>query len=261
MAERRLTRTGGGREVLSRLRAPPFWVLPFVLIALGLLALSGHAAARCFGVPETTEEEPAWALGLRVESAHGLWDLAYLGVDSRATDGFDPDFDVIEAIFERGLDPQADTIALFVYFFYPENPEAAKGTDNPTATVALTRSVVPPRDTVTWPLRVAYSFPGEMVLTLFWSPEAVRQSDFVIDLVTPFDGAVSMADAATYSFEATPGFYDFTLQARAKSSLGPPGESVLLAGVLAASAVTVGAILWLRRAGRRREPPQGRGEA
>ncbi len=256
-----MTRTGGDREVLGRLRAPPFWVLPFVLVALGLLPCRATPPPVASLSPRPRRRSRPGPSGCVLRAPTALWDLAYLGVDSRAADGFDPDFVVIEAVFERGLDPRADTIAIFVYFFDPANPGAANGTENPAATVALTRSVVPPRGNITWPQLVAYSFPGEMVVTLFWSPEAVRQSDFVMDFVTPFDGAVSMADAATYSFEATAGFYDFTLQASAKSSLGSPWELVLRVAVPAAYAVAVGAVLWFRRAGRGRKPPEGREEA
>jgi hypothetical protein len=228
---------------------PSAYLKVVVPVLLSIILLTGGADARCFGVPEETEEEPSWSLGLRVESSHGLWNLAYLGIDSRATAGFDPDFDAVEPIFERGLDPQRDTLGLFLYFFYPENRDSAQGVSNPDATVALTRSVVPPCNRVTWPLRVAYFFPGETVLTLFWSPQAVRDSGFEMDLILPSGERVSMTSASTYSFLATPGFYDFLIEAVEMPS--PPLDPLMAVGLTAYAAV-VGVILWLRRLRKRR---------
>ncbi len=222
------------------------------LLLLITLALPPHVAARCFGVPQGTEEpseEGEWSLTIEVASSNGFMTSATLGVDPAATEGYDREFDAIEPLFlfvPRGGDVE---LTLYAYFYYPDNQETAVGSSiNPEATVGLTTSVIDPQANMTWPLQVVYLFREDVFINMSWDANRTRQlGGYSVELLTPLDEIVPMAEVSSYSFLASTGTYDFTISAISETG-GPAPERLLIGGVITAYALAMAIILLLRRA-------------
>ncbi len=222
------------------------------LLLLITLVLPPYVAARCFGVPQTTEEpseEGEWSLTIEVTSANGYSASATLGVDLEATEGYDREFDAIEPLFlfvPRGGETE---LTLYAYFYYPDNPETAVGiVIDPAVTVGLTTSVIDPQANMTWPLQVIYLLREDILINLGWDENRTRQlGGYLVELLTPFGEILPMAEVSSYSFFASTGAYDFAIRAISETE-GPAPERLLIGGIITAYALAVAVILLLRRA-------------
>jgi hypothetical protein len=239
----------------SRRRLVLTFQLSAALLLLTMAVLPPHVAARCFGVPEASEEpsrEGSWSLRIQVTTANGFSTVVTLGVDPNATDGYDRAFDAVEPIFT--LQPRSTNVefTLYAYFYYPDNPETAGGSSvYPEATVGLRTSIIGFSDNMTWPLQIAYLFEEDTVINLRWDANGTRQlRGYVMELFTPAGEVLPMSGISNYSFPASPGIYDFII--RALSTDGQTGfEGQPIVASVTAYVFVLLLIIGLRRMRRR----------
>ncbi|MFQ5908119.1 MAG: hypothetical protein ACE5JE_04735 [Thermoplasmata archaeon] len=206
---------------------------PAWAVLILLLLLSGAAHARCFGVPEDTEE--VWAVPLYATSEFGFEDEAVFGVVRGATKLLERGLDEVEGA--AGSDTQ---VRAFLFLEQLLRFPPAK----------LNKSFIAPADDMIWVLGVEYREERPSVVTLRWLADEVRGASPQVGLrLVDGNTSVDMLATASYAFDATVGTRSFRIEATALDETGDTLLFIIL--VLAAYGGLTAIFLLLRRRGRR----------
>lgn len=200
-----------------------------------LLLLSGAAHARCFGVPEDTEE--LWAVPLYATSELGFEDEAVFGVVRGATKLLERGLDEVEGA--AGPDTQ---VRVFLFLEQLLRFPPAK----------LNKSFIAPTNDMLWVLGVEYQEERSSEVMLRWLADEVRGASPQVGLrLVDENTSVDMLAAPSYTYNATMGTRSFRIEATALDETGDALFFILL--VLAAYGGITAIFLFLRRRGRRSE--------
>ncbi len=179
-----------------------------VLIGFILLLANGHAAARCFGVPEDRDLFVLWSVSVVATSESGDTDSGTFGIAPGATNLYEAGLDIFE--------PPPDGETRLRLFFFLEQvlkfPPAK-----------FDQSYIAPSDFMDWVMKVEYRGTDPVQITLTWDVQEVLEASepFYLRMI---DGATSidMLSTSSYVYEATPGTRAFKVVAepREESSGG-----------------------------------------
>lgn len=213
----------------------------FLALVLGfgavVIILPGHAAARCFGVPESEEVGLGWYVNLTVSSEDGLSDTAQFGAAAGARDIFDTTVDTLEQnLTDRPL---------LLYFALETDPGFIRR-GYTTAITNVSVNSVTERETE-WPLVVEYREDPIRRFTLSWDAgEAKKVPDSWNLTIGPKgegpEGRVDMRTTNAISFDMGPGVQEFQIYGTntpAEPTLSLPAET------LATAALVYGALMGL----------------
>lgn len=214
-------------------------IVPIFLLLIGLG--SGHALARCFGVPEgPVEPGPGWRVHLNAE-VEGYADDADFGVAEGASINFEPGLDAIENFSERK--------PFYLYFRYPF-PD--------TKSNFFTVSIIRTADRLYWPLRLDVRESGPLAITISWPSEQVANisSEWALSLVGPSGERFDMRQVDAISLVVEEGVHVLRITASRDDAGSPTLEITVLA--LVAYGVALAVLLLLRRERKRRrvQPPR-----
>ncbi|MBI4416999.1 MAG: hypothetical protein HY557_08450 [Euryarchaeota archaeon] len=210
--------------------------IPFVLATVAALsALSDHAAARCFGVPE--EIGPAWYVHLNATTADGTRDGAEFGAAKGATEFFDDGLDIYEP------DPGDRPISLFLRIGAGE-----------ITFVRVNVSVNDDFATTIWPLAFEYRGEGPTRILLEWSAADIALvPDSWTLIIRPVGiGPIDMRVESSVGVLGNPGVTSAWIYGKNVPSAVPPLSSEALAVAVVAYAALVAAALYLRARRRKR---------
>lgn len=214
-------------------RASHLQLIASVFLLATLLG-SGHALARCFGVPdEPVEPGPGWRVHLTAESG-GYADGADFGVGDEASINFEPGLDAIEN-FTGGM-------PFYLYFRYPF-PD--------TKVNYFTISIVKTADRLYWPLRLDVRVDGPLDVTIRWTQEQVANvsAEWTLTFVGPDGDRIDMRETGEITLAVGRGVHALRVDAlRSDDQLTSPELTVLVVLVYGAA---VAIILVMRRRRRR----------
>lgn len=236
----------------------------FLVVVLGfgaaVIILPGHAAARCFGVPESEEVGPGWYVNLTVSSEDGLSDTAQFGAAAGARDIFDTLVDTLEQnVTDRPL---------LLYFALETDPGFIRR-GYTTAITNVSVNSVTERETK-WPLVVEYPEGPVRRFTLSWDASEVDKVPDSWNLtigpaVADPEDRVDMRTTNAISFEMGPGVQEFPIygvNTPADPTLSLPAETLATAALVYGGLMGLVIALRARRKSRRvsadREGREGR---
>lgn len=227
---------------LTRLRRHLSSALFTGLVLSGaFFVVPGHAAARCFGVPEPGPIGPGWSVNLTLTAPDGQGDSARFGAFEGATPFEDEGLDLPQD-FSNG--------SLYLYFEVPTFRGPRGG-----GTALVDVSVNGPAAETSWRLTVLYVDGPVQDFTLAWSSSEVAAvpASWSLTIDLPGAASVDMRLADSVGFRMGPRLDHGTIVGR-NAEPDPPvsSETIVVAGLAYAALVGLAVALRVRRRGRSR---------